>query len=148
MFEDETTILQPADFPDYYVDNHHPEDYISTKEPVQELIYHHMPDHNRLIVRMSFKISSKNFIPVTFICDTGAPSFIYINSVTRRLIKSIILKDEIDNEYLKINEKRMGIKPSPTNHPDVNIIGLRALSQFQLFLNADEFSFNNLPDYF
>ena len=40
MFEDETTIFQPADFPDYYVDNHHPEDYISTKEPIQELIYH------------------------------------------------------------------------------------------------------------
>lgn len=148
MINDETTLFQEADFPENYIDKHHPDDYINITEPIHEFIYHHRPDHNRLIVRTCFKLSKHNYIPVSFVCDTGAPSYIYINELTRRLIKSRILTDDIGNEFIKIADKNLLLKSSPTNHPDTNIIGLKCLSFFGLFLNGNEFGFTNFPKHF
>ncbi len=80
----------------------------------------------------------------SFVCDTGAPGGIYINSLTRRLIRDRIIDDDLGNQYIEIEEKKIVVKPSPSNHPDVNIIGLLGLLHF----NFISFEFDNLPNYF
>ena len=150
MTGDEEIMLQEADFPDYFIDKHHPDDYKPINKPLSELIYHVMPDHNRLILRICFKITDTMYIPVTFVCDTGAPSHIYVNSLTRRLIKTLILTDATGSQILKIGKDKipMLLKPSPAHHPDVNIIGLLALLKFGITANEDDtFAFTRLPKY-
>lgn len=146
--EESFIIFQTADFPDYFVNKHHPDDFKVNKKPVRELIYNLRPSHNRLILRQSFKISDGIYIPFTFICDTGAPNYIYLNEITRRMIRELITYDDIGAEIIKINGKKMLLEPSPANHPDTNIIGLRALSFFGLYLEDDSFGFTKLPDFF
>lgn len=150
LFNDnEFFILQDVDFPDYFVNKAHPDDYREMVDQLPvELIYHQRPNHNRLLLRISFKISGSSYIPLTFVCDTGAPMFIYINELTRRLIKSRIELDDAENEIITINGKVMTLGSSPSNHLDVNIIGLRALSYFGLVLENDEFGFTRLPNHF
>lgn len=88
------------------------------------------------------------YIPVTFICDTGAPGFIYINSLTYRLLGKRILSDSLENEFIKIGDSHFHVKPSPANHPDTNILGLRILSVFGLHINDETFGFESLPQHF
>lgn len=67
------------------------------------------------------------FVPVTFICDTGAPSSIYVNEITRRLLGNRILTSDMDTQYIVIDGKKYSVNTSPSHHPDSNIIGLVAL---------------------
>lgn len=149
IFDDEDFLmLQEADFPDFFIDKHHPDDFIPNVSPMNiEKIFHRLSGHNKLILRISIQINNI-FIPFTFILDTGAPSYIYINSITRRLIKNRILDDELGNQFIYISGKKLSINPSPTNHSDVNIIGLLGLSHFGLILDKDDFDFLRLPNYF
>lgn len=152
MIEDDDILLCDADYPDHYVHCHHPEDYKFFSTPIdKELTFHRLPDHNRLILRISFRVDDNMFLPVSFICDTGAPSYMYINSVTRRLIKNLIFNDDLGNQFLLIGGfKKMALKSSPAHrlyHPDTNIIGLLALAYFQMYIDGDMFNFGNLPDY-
>ena len=140
-------ILQEADFPSYFIDKHHPDDYKSNENPIQELIYHIRTNHNRLICHISVRISENQYIPLTFVCDTGAPMFLYINEITRRLICKRIKLDDSENEIIIVNGKKMTINDSPSNHKDVNIMGIRALSWFGLYLDKNTFGFTELPDY-
>lgn len=148
MTQDESVMLCPADFPDYYVDMHHPDDYkLSNTYIDPEMIYHEMPDHNRCILRISIKIRNNIFTPVSFICDTGAPSYIYINTLTRRLIKEKILRDDAGTEFIYVNNRKMLVKPSPPAHPDTNIIGMMALNIFEFWIRGGTFGFDNPPKY-
>ena len=145
--QDESIFLQAADFPDYFIDKHHPEDYIMTELPIEkECIFNELVDHNRCILRISFKFK-EGFIPFTFICDTGAPSSIYLNDITRRMLITRLLKDDLGNLFLRINGKRMAVKPSPEPHSDTNIFGVLALRSFGFHFDEATFNFNNLPDY-
>lgn len=148
MFEDESIMLQEADFPDYYINKNHPDDFKPMHVPICELIYHRLQNHNRLILRISVKISDGMFIPLTFICDTGAPTHIYISDLTRRLINSRIEDDDLGNQLITVNGKRMIVNKSPELHRDTNIIGLLALTRFQMFFKDEGFGFNSLPEYF
>lgn len=147
IIEDESDMLQIADFPDFYVDKHHPEDFIPMNRNIKEFFFHRMPGHNRLILRISVRLGVKMFIPFSFICDTGAPSYLYINDITRRLIKDRIVEDELGNHFIYTHGKRLPVYPSPSNHSDTNIIGLMGLAFFKLFLEIDNFGFNDLPEY-
>jgi len=62
--------------------------------------------------------------------------------------KKRILIDELDNEYIEIDGKKLSVQETPYNHKNVNILGLKALSHFELNLFKDmSFGFKNLPDY-
>lgn len=151
VITDENDIFQEADFPDYFVDKHHSDDFRLSENPIEpEYIFHELTDHNRLIVRVSIKVSPRTYIPFTFVCDTGAPSFIYINSITRRLIRDRIKTDDRGGQYITINNKNMTVKASPALHEDTNIIGLLALRYFGLFFeeNGVGFNFSNIPEFF
>ena len=149
IIEDETETLYKTDFPDNFVDMHHPDDYMPLRDPISELIFHRRTDHSRLFLRICIKITDTNYIPITFVLDTGAPSQLYINDLTRRLIRDRIkYNSDTGIDFLKINKKTFIVKPSPEHHPDVNIIGLLGLSNFEFYLSGGEFGFHNLPDYF
>ena len=148
MFQDDNEMLHDVDFPDYFINKHHPDDYKLIRDYYIEKIYNTRTDHNRLILRICVKLGNVFFVPISFICDTGAPSYLYFNPVTYRLIAERILRDELGMEYLLINEKVFPIKNSPPAHHDVNIIGLRALNKFGFFMDEPEtFDFLRLPNY-
>ena len=97
---------------------------------------------------MAFKTRTSQYMPVTFVCDTGVPMFIYINEITRRLISDRIQIDDSENEFIMVNDKKMSVHDSPSNHPDVNILGIRALSYFGLKMDYEDFDFERLPKYY
>ena len=66
-------ILNDSDFPTYYKNQAHPNDYIISNVPIIENIFNDRKHHWRILLRISFKISEDNYLPVTFVCDTGAP---------------------------------------------------------------------------
>ena len=124
-------LLQNSDFPDYFVNKQHPDDFKIIRQHIKEFIFHRKTNHNRLILRICFKMKNNLYIPFTFVLDTRAPSQLYINDITRRLIKDRIeIDNETDIEFIRIYGKRMTVKTSPDNHPDTNILGLMALFQF------------------
>lgn len=147
LIEEETIMLYEADFPDYYIDKHHPEDYKIVKEPFVQFIYHDRVGHNRLLLRITTKIEKDMYVPATFICDTGACVGIYTNSLLERLIKNRIIIDE-GSGISYINTEVGKLNTTASQHQDCNIIGLRALCKFGLVLSPDSFDFTNLPNYF
>lgn len=62
------------DFPKFYVNMAHPEDYKETCDPVEpQFFYHERPGHFRVLLRASFRLASNLYCPMTFLCDTGVP---------------------------------------------------------------------------
>ena len=146
--QDETVLLQECDFPDYFENKHHPDDFKPVREPIEkECIFHELVDHNRCILRISFRLSTDTFIPLTFICDTGAPGYIYLNNISRQILNSKIIKDDLGSLFFRINGKRMGIKPSPQPRDDTNIMGVMALRFFGFYFGGGSFGFTDMPDY-
>lgn len=143
-------MLHELDFPSTFVKKAHKDDYRPISYPIKEYIYHRKNFHNRIFIRMSICLRENMFIPITFICDTGAPMFLYITEITRALISERIEVDESENDFINIHgEKKMMVNSSPPLHSDTNVIGLRALSFFGLHLTGgDLFEFDNLPDWF
>lgn len=140
--------MKDADFPRNYINQKHPDDLNEFTEPVCELILHTKPYHNRLIMRMSFDIGGV-YIPVSFICDTGAPGSFYLSETTRlSRIAEVIQRDELDNEFVRINGKAFSVSDSPGHHPYANIMGLKALLYFGLSIGDGVFEFSNLPEHF
>lgn len=149
LMEDETIMLYEADFPDYFIDKHHPDDYKIVRRPFVEMIYHDGIGHNRLLLRITFKIGENMYLPATLVCDTGACVGLYTNQLLRRMINNrIIIDKESSISYLNTSDGRLITSPTPAPHQDCNILGLRALCKFGLVLSEDRFEFTNLPEYF
>jgi len=77
--DEEDISLMFKDYPDNYVDKCHPEDYITSDSAIKELFFHVKKGHNRLLLRISIKIDKKTYVPITFICDTGACTSVYFS---------------------------------------------------------------------
>lgn len=150
-------MLQDSDFPEHYRNKCHPEDYISISEPISETHFHLKLHHSRLLLRHTFKLSETEFLPVTFVCDTGAPSSLYLCSRLKEiLLRSGRIKIQEDTlvEYIKVDGRKLIVMDTPSCHENVNIIGLNALMFFQLQINYNfsektpSFSFLSIPEYF
>ena len=77
---DQLLSLCDADFPDGYRNMAHPEDYIETRDPFPlQVLLHKRPQHNRLLLRVCWRLGDDRFVPVTFVCDTGAPGAVYLS---------------------------------------------------------------------
>ena len=74
-------LLQDADYPSYFKRMQHPEDLKEFKQPLipEYNIRHKKRGHHRLLFRISFEMQNGLFIPITFLCDTGAPSHFYLS---------------------------------------------------------------------
>lgn len=62
LTDEETILLQEADFPKHFIDKHHQDDYISSRIPIKEFYFHKLVDHNRLILRISFRLKGDIYI--------------------------------------------------------------------------------------
>jgi len=141
-------FLKKADFPDYYINFLHPNDHEIMNNPIlAETIFHRKKNHNRLLLRISIKVC-ESYIPATFICDTGAPSDIYLSAELYQIIKSRFVHDIYQNEFLKIGNDHAVVGNTPDNHPNINIIGLRFLDKFGLIVRDGMFGFDNIPEHF
>ena len=75
---EELVALMPSDYPDYFKDCAHPDDYKVFGKPVFEAIDHYHMFHSRLHVRLSWRLAESAFLPMTFVVDTGAPRYFYL----------------------------------------------------------------------
>lgn len=146
----EELLLHDEDFPNNYINMAHPDDYKETNNFSPEYICHsYHGRHNRLIARVAWKISNNNLIPMSFVCDTGAPSHMYLSKYAYDTLEkhNRILTDDRGNQYVKIHLNKTttfnaNIEETPHIHKNANIIGLKALKKLHLALKDDTFSFN------
>lgn len=147
----EELLLHDEDFPDDYVHMAHPGDYKEVREFKPQFIIHsHFGRHNRLIARVAWKTENGTMIPMSFVCDTGAPSHIYLSNKALRVLNSnnLVLKDEKDTAYVSIHTDHKStfpatIEETPHVHRDANILGLKSLKRLHLRLTEDKFGFND-----
>lgn len=99
-------LLQNADFPDHYVDMQHPDDYSTVDRPFVEYITNSYAHHYRLIVRVCRKLGEREYLPMSFVCDTGAPTALYLSDKAYRMLSrhKRVLEDDAGNVYAVICE--------------------------------------------
>ena len=139
----EELLLHDEDFLDNYVHMAHPDDYKEVLEFKPEFIIHYyFGHHNRLIVRAAF-------IPMSFVCDTGAPSHIYLSSKASSILqeKGLLLTDDKEIQYVKIHINGIDTfsavtENTPYVNKNANILGLKSLKRLNMHLKDDNFSFN------
>lgn len=124
-------------------------DCLNTDHPISELIFNCGGNNNKLLARISFSINGK-YNTITFICDTGAPMWLYLSNKAYELLKPIIMQDEFNNLYIitticnEIQKIEVQINSS---HNESNIIGLLLLNKLGLSINNNIFQLQNLPKY-
>ena len=151
----EELLLHDEDFPEEYVHMAHPGDYKAVQEFKPQFIMHsHFGRHNRLIARVAWKTGNGTVLPMSFICNTGAPSHIYLSGDALRALDGagLLLKDDEDMPYAKIHANRdsvfsAAIELTPQVHKSANILGLKSLKRLHLRLTDDGFSFDNEFEY-
>jgi hypothetical protein len=130
----------------------HPEDLKEGKEPIiPEYIRQKKPGHHRLLFRVSFKLGTGKFVPLTFICDTGAPSHFYLSRQALAALEAggrVLVDGELDYMYVVIAGKKAIVKETPYTHEPGNIMGLLMLERLGLNLKEGEFSFASQPEHF
>jgi hypothetical protein len=139
-------LLQNADFPDNYVDMQHPDDYNAVEAPFVDYITNSYAHHYRLIVRVCWKLGEKKYIPMSFVCDTGAPTALYLSDKAYRLLSQHkrVLEDDAGNVYAVICETgAAAVEPTPPGHAPANIIGLKLLLKLRLDLDLDKSKHNS-----
>ena len=152
----EDLVLTHYDFPYNYINFAHPQDYVISKEPIQkEMIYHHSDGrHTRLLLRVSLQLDRNRFMPMTFVCDTGATRhFLFGTKAVQVLKGEHILKHDpdLDQTYLVVFGRKAPVDPTPEKHNPANILGLRMLLRLGLVLinsPTEGFIFNVSFPYF
>jgi len=143
----EELLLMNDDFPDHFIEKAHPQDYIPISHPSPiEYIYHKKQYHNRIIVRISWKISIGSYVPISFVVDTGAPNGFYLSPRAFECLQPRICTDDMDNQYVSIHNNRgqhknIMVCSTPYNHSPANIIGLKVLIFLGLEINQDTMRF-------
>jgi hypothetical protein len=146
----EELLLHDEDFPNNYIDMAHPDDYKTVSHFNPQFIFHtHYGRHNRLIARAAWKTPDKKLIPMSFVCDTGAPSHIYLSTKALSILdeNKLLMKDERDTPYVKIhidndNTFPATVEETPSVHKKANILGLKSLQKLHIYVINDKFSFN------
>ncbi len=125
----------------------HPDDYKVTDAFDPQFICH---SHHKLIARVAWKIPNGAFLPMSFVCDTKAPSHLYLSKDALDALEKhqLILTDDRENQYVKIHFNKTktfnaNVEETPYIHKNSNIMGLKALKRLHLNLKDDSFSFNS-----
>ena len=133
----------------------HPDDYTISYTPIKEFIYHNKLKHNRLLLRISFKIEEDEYVPITLVCDTGLPGSLYLCDKTRELLNDRIKIDkDFDIEYITVNDykcndgKKLVLNENPDSEQNVNFLGLNALNYYGLSVRNQMFEIMDLDEYF
>ena len=155
MMEQSATVIEELylhdeDFPEDYVHMAHLGDYKEVQEFKSQFIVHsYFGRHNRLIARVPWRTKNVTMVPMSFVCDTGAPSHIYLSNEALRTLdnKGLLLRDDKDTPYVRIHTSKdsafpAAIEETPQAHKSANILGLKSLKRLHLHLVDDGFSFN------
>ena len=150
----EELLLHDEDFPDDYVHMAHPSDYKKTETFPPRFIYHsHYGRHDRLIARVAWKLES-GVVPMSFVCDTGAPSHMYLSKEAMEVLDKakLLLKDDRDVPYVRVhvngnNTFPATVEETPSVHKHANILGLKSLKKLHFRLEGEKFSFNDKFEY-
>ena len=147
-------LLQDVDFPDNYVNMQHPDDYSILEKPFVEYITNSYAHHYRLIVRVCWKLNEDKYMPMSFVCDTGAPTALYLSEKAYKILSQHkrVLEDDAGNVYAVIRGTgAAAVEPTPPGHAPANIIGLKLLLRLALELGPDrslhdsDFVFKKMP---
>ena len=103
--------------------------------------------HNRLILRISVKVDADSFTNISFVCDSGAPMYLYLSPKAKRALAKRILTDEISQSYIIVNGSKKPVVDTPATFQPANLLGLMMLVDLGLCLN-DGFIFIRCPEYF
>ena len=151
-------LLHDSDFPDNFVNMAHPDDYEYTDVPIKDYICHMNGRHNRLILRISWKVKHSSgkdkYIPMSFVCDTGATMFFYLstNAINALKAERRLSEDETGTLYVIIDTPsgsfKALIEETPNIHAPANIIGLRMLLKLGIQMREREFSLLTELEYF
>lgn len=140
-------LLCEADFPKNYKNMSHPDDYKERDEPlpVSRFINEKL-GHWRLIMRVSFKLANGKYLPMSFVCDSGAPYHFYLSDKAMDMLTSggRIKPDEVENPYMDdIVGGKAAVKETPYNHKPANIMGLRMMQRLGCKISQDSFDFES-----
>ena len=133
----EELMLTDEDFPSFYVNKHHPDDYKFSKTPIEkELIFHeHKMRRPRLLLRCSIQLENL-FCPMTFVLDTGAPK-VYLSDHAKSILtkyKLNVVDDDLGVGYVKFLGHKYRVEDTPVGHAPANIIGVKTLCHWGLTL--------------
>lgn len=98
----------------------------------------------RLQVRVDCK-TPKGVFPITFICDTCAPSGLYLCRFDLKRFMNTGQLDEGMTTEIHCDDGPMtvSVMPTPTRHEPANLIGLHTLMRLGMYMQGYSFSFKN-----
>eukprot|EP00667_Euglena_gracilis_P024298 EG_transcript_27876 len=101
------------------------------------------PAHKRLLLRVSLKLGQNEFVPMTFVIDTGAPQPLWLGHPARRLLrdKGFLKKNTNEELILTVNGEQRVVHKTPRGHLPANILGLPLLFDLGLRLSIFPRSF-------
>lgn len=148
-------LLHDEDFPNEYVHMAHPDDYKEVPEFAPQFTYHtRYGRHDRLIARVAWKLKN-SVVPMSFVCDTGAPSHVYLSKEAMNVLDRTgrLLKDDRDTPYVEMHigggkKFPATVEETPSVHKRANILGLKSLRRLCLSLKGETFHFNDEFVYF
>ncbi len=148
----EAKQLMAEDFPWRRQDDN-PSDYIKSSTPITpEFIFHHVRGkHNRLWMRASWKLASGEFVPISFLLDTGAPKHLYLSERAMSILEEaglIVEEYDTDVQFVHVFGRKCSVEPSV--HAPANALGLKMLKRLglQLFEEEPHFSFSRKFTFF
>lgn len=131
--------LNPQDFPGHYVNMAHPQDYIAMSDPLQPELFYNL-NHFRLLLRASFALPDKSFLPMTFVCDSGAPGGYYFSERAITMLSrpdvQRLMRDDLHNMYLQTEVGKFAVTDTPQRRQPANVLGLRVLEKYGLIISA------------
>lgn len=140
-----------CDFPSDFTGMHHPDDYKPVSVPFIECILHSSERHHvRMIARICWQKSYAEFIPMSFVCNTGAPRGLYLSEQALTLLMSMgrITYDASGKAYAEIEGVgSMLAELTPPGHAPANMMGLSLLMRLGCRMDQDRFEFESAPPY-
>ncbi|KAJ3221265.1 hypothetical protein HK099_003649 [Clydaea vesicula] len=122
----------------------HPNDYKPVNNFESSLIINdRYGKHKRLIARIAWKTQNGNFIPMSFVCDTGVPSSFYLSSKAIEILEeySLLKLDDKGVAYVTVHKDNSGqtfnttMEETPKVHKNANIVGLKVLLKIGLHIS-------------
>ena len=143
-------LLDRADFPEGYVDGEHPDDdlrappYAADPNDVMppQCTVHKRESHERLLLRIAWRVANGRFHNLTFVLDTGSPIPILLG---RRAANRLVDAGVIHNQSFALDGTAYGLVLMPTGHPIGNVIGLPLLRRWGMVLDDESLEFRRLP---
>ncbi len=141
-------LLTSLDFPDYFVDMAHPDDYVVSERRMEPyLIENTVPHHHRLLLRVSLEARPGTFAVMTFVLHTGASSAVYFGRRAMQLMHEVgrLREDDLGVVYLDTPLGRCAVLETPATHQPANILGLDMLKKLKLQLGLPPVLGTNVP---